>query len=396
MVANEAARTRPAADRVTSGIDLPAPTGEAVADLTITVRLSDLPRKLDWTLNSPHSVVDPPDAPVHAGIGEDLESFLDDLVSTVGAEEGGQGIYTAVLGKARDIEAAVPAEVWTALRAVSLKIGHPPTILLVSEEAFVPWELAHVDPPLLPDPDPAHPLPPFLAAQARIGRWLQSSRMSDGQLRPMPDPPRTKHVDKVAVVWGEYKGIDGWTNLAHAEEEANALIKRYGAETIPAAWPQIYALLKAGGPDLVHFAVHGQWSKNRTDQDGIILTDGHVVAHGDIDARTLPGAPVIFLNACQVAAGHAALGRYSGIAAAFVKAGASCVVAPLWSIDDAVAHSIALEFYTRVAKGEAPSEVLRSARKAFVDEFSTTSATTMAYQFFGHPEFVVSGLRTGK
>jgi hypothetical protein len=397
VVATEGERTRTTDERASTGIDIAAPTGAAVADLTLTIRLSDAPRTVEWTLGSPHPVVDPPDEPLTSEIGDDsLASFLDDLVSTVGADEGKPGIYTAVLGKARDIEVAIPAEVWKALRDVSAAIARPPTILLVSEEAYIPWELAHLDPPLLPDPDPAKPIPPFLSAQARIGRWLQPSLLSDGRQRPAPNPPQHKQVARVAVVWGEYSGRGGWKNLAHAAEEADALAKLYGAETIPAAWPEVYAFLKAGGPDLVHFAVHGIWTKDGTDVDGIVLADGHVVTHGDIDARTLAGSPVVFLNACQVAAGHTALGRYSGIAAAFVKAGASCVVAPLWSINDAVAQEVALEFYRRVAAGEPPSEVLRSARTAFVDAFETTSATAMAYQFFGHPEFVVSGLPTGK
>ena len=56
-------------------------------------------------------------------------------------------------------------------------------------------------------------------------------------------------------------------------------------------------------------------------------------------------------------------------------------------------RQIALDFYEQVAKGETLSEVLRRAREPFVEKFETKSATWMAYQLFGHPSFVVGGLK---
>ena len=146
-------------------------------------------------------------------------------------------------------------------------------------------------------------------------------------------------------------------------------------------------------PDLIHFAVHGHWSKTGLDKDGIILTDGTVLLPLEVHGATLSSAPFVFLNACQVGAGHAVLGRYSGIAAEFVYAGASCVVAPIWAINDEIASTVAETFYREVARGEPPCEVLRKARLDFSGV--SASATTMAYQFFGHPDLVVTGLPTG-
>ena len=94
----------------------------------------------------------------------------------------------------------------------------------------------------------------------------------------------------------------------------------------------------------------------------------------------------MFLNACQVGSGNLILGDYAGLAAAFLRAGASGVVAPLWSVRDEVARSIALDFYRRCLDADSPASALRVARGAFRDSLDTTSATYLAYQYFGHPK----------
>ena len=65
--------------------------------------------------------------------------------------------------------------------------------------------------------------------------------------------------------------------------------------------------------------------------------------------------------------GNQMLGDHAGLAAAFLFAGAAGVIAPLWSIDDAIAREIAIRFYERALAGEAPAEILRTERAAFRD-----------------------------
>ena len=371
---------------------MPAPTGEEVADLTITIRRSDRLGWIDWTFDTPHlDVAKPTDAPTPKEIGDPVEFLRSQVRQISDAEErAAGGIYGDVLGLARTVGASVPAEIWTAIHAVGAKVGAPPTILLVSEEPYVPWELAFVAEPIVP----GQVAPPFLAAQTRIGRWVQATEQGAGRWRPSPNPPRKKDVTTLGVVWGDYSATE-WSNLDHAAKEAATLKKRYGADTIKATGEAMFNLL-AGDPrpDLLHFAVHGRYDPTDAGGDsGIILVDEGVLHDTEILARDLDAAPVVFLNACQVGAGRRALDTYAGVAAAFVTAGASAVVAPLWSVDDEIAGRIAVDFYEQAAKGEALSEVLRMSRQAFVDRFDTKSATWMAYQLFGHPSFVISGLK---
>jgi hypothetical protein len=382
-------RTRPAAERVEIGVNVIAPAGTEKADLTVTVRRSDRHGFIDWTFDSPHTDVVTPNPEPYTKELPDPEGFLRNAILQIDGAEGQGGVFNDVLALANRVAQSIPDTVWKAIRAVATKRGEPPTILLVSEEPRIPWELAKVDPPLIAGTD----MPPFLAAQARIGRWVQATAVVDGRTRPSPNPPRRKDVSSLGVVSGNYSKTT-WADLAHARKEAAALVKVYGAQKIGATNRDMFELLR-GVPaaDLLHFAVHGRYNPQSPGQEsGIILTDGKSLHANEIAARDLASAPVVFLNACQVGAGQLELGAYSGVAAAFVEAGASAVVAPLWKIDDGIAMDIALAFYRSAAKGEALSEVLRAARKPFVDSYDTKSATWMAYQLFGHPSFVVGGL----
>jgi CHAT domain-containing protein len=88
-----------------------------------------------------------------------------------------------------------------------------------------------------------------------------------------------------------------------------------------------------------------------------------------------------------VGQGDEVLGVYAGMAEAFLFAGASAVVAPIWSVDDKVAHDIALSFYQATLRdgGDTPAaEVLRRERAKFTRD--QQAATYLSYQFFGHPE----------
>ncbi len=123
--------------------------------------------------------------------------------------------------------------------------------------------------------------------------------------------------------------------------------------------------------DVLHFAVHGTYAPEGV-LEGLILIDGERLDPMVVKGCAFARAPFVFLNACQVGSGNEVLGDYSGMAEAFLHAGAAAVVAPLWSIDDVAAKELALRFYTaglrrrrdagvRVARGT--QRVRRSRRR---------------------------------
>ncbi|MGH2556567.1 MAG: CHAT domain-containing protein [Actinomycetota bacterium] len=364
------------------GVDIAIPSGETAPDLTVRIVHSRTEGggRLLWTFESPHRLPSS-DAPVVADIGLQPEAFAKRLVEQIAAHEGQPGLYQYLMGIGNTVSDQVPEEFWEVLRAIAEQIGgRSPSLLVLSEEPYVPWELAVMDPPL----DPS--LPPFLSAQVSVGRWVL------GQRRPKLPPPTDVQVDALAVVWGVYDRQE-W-RLVEAEAEAASLTDKFGALSVDAQAALVIECLK-GNPkaELLHFAVHGIYNPTGP-KEGLILVDGQTLDPLEVRGVKFQTAPFVFLNACQVGTGTAVLGDYAGMAEAFLYAGAAGVIAPLWSIDDALAREIALRFYQEtLVEGRPPAEVFREERARFIDSPDLVSSTFLAYQFFGNPAMKLSRAR---
>ena len=172
--------------------------------------------------------------------------------------------------------------------------------------------------------------------------------------------------------------------LVHADAEAEHLRDAYKARGIAAALDALVLYLEEdGAANLLHFAVHGRYEPGAAEH-GLVMPDGGILSPDVVSGADLEGRPFVFLNACQVGSSEEVLGDYAGMAAAFVLAGASAVVAPLWSVNDELASEIAIRFYDRAFQGGvSPAEYFREqhAPKEHVPE----ARTRLAYQFHGHP-----------
>jgi CHAT domain len=134
---------------------------------------------------------------------------------------------------------------------------------------------------------------------------------------------------------------------------------------------------------IVHFAGHGVYRDGDPTHSGLIVTDG-IIAVSDL---TLPlaGEPLVFSNACEsgVLSNQADSGRaWSGLAAAFINAGAVNYLGSLWPISDARSQRLAESFYKDLLGKYATGEALRRARVAAFDRRDSTWA---AYVLFGCP-----------
>jgi hypothetical protein len=357
------------------GMDMAIPAAGSAPDLTVRIERagSESSGRLLLGLLAADPGVAVPDGPTEIDIGAEPERFLRRVIDAMQAAEGRPGLYETLRGIGLTIAEQLPTSFWDVLSAVAARLdGRPPSILILSAEPYVPWELAVIDPAL------DREAPPFLSAQANVGRWVL------GQRRPRLPPPSTLTVGAMSVVSGVYDR-PGWARLAEAEAESNALASAYGATPVDATTRDVLELL-GGRPnaDLIHFAVHGRYDPSGG-LDGLVLTDGLALDPLKVRGTMPPGDPFVFLNACQVGGGEQILGDYAGLAEAFLFAGASGVVAPLWSIDDRLAREIAVRFYERTFQGAGPADVLRRERAAFRSSPDITSATYLAYQYFGHP-----------
>ncbi len=282
------------------------------------------------------------------------------------------------LGLARFIADRLPEGLWEALAEIDVARGprgRPMTALLVTDEAYVPWELAAMPVPL----DPSRP--PFLGAQLSVGRWPQDLPP------PAPDPVGG---EAIAVVVGRYGTAVGVQPLPGSEAEAADLAARVAARVVPAERATLDDLLegRSGPVDVLHFTGHGALDEHATDAVALVLADGELNEFAVAAAPIAAGGRVLLVfNACVAGFGHEAMGAYAGMAGAASAAGYRGFLAPIWAVEDGIARTIGVGLYEAAAAGATVGEYLRDVRARFVETAQTAAHTThLAYAFYGHPD----------
>lgn len=392
----ELATAQPRTSREPQLLDLHTLLADEPPDLVLAVYRADVAQRdvFVWSAFPRSSAIATPAAARPDADFGDAKTFATTARRTVSTAGNAGALYYWLVGTGKAIGRAVPDPIQDVIRAVAAEVGgtRAATALLLTEEVHVPWELAVLNPPLSTDHAPGSP---FLGAHVAIGRWL----LTDG--RPRPAMRQAVAVREAVVLTAEYAGVTRWPSLPNAVREANELVESYpGTHLVAPLFDDVMACLGGDPPaDLLHFALHGQFDPDGTDQGLVLLAakpDGtgfapEYLQAQHVDSATLSRAPFVFLNACQVGALNEVLGDYAGLAVSFLRAGASGVLAPIWNVDDAVASAIAKEFYSS-AYGESPlavAEIVRRIRARYTESGARTSegvkATLVGYQVFGHP-----------
>jgi CHAT domain len=246
----------------------------------------------------------------------------------------------------------------------------PETILVVSEERNIPWEL------MIPVRKGSSDFRP-LGVRASIARWFESTELrSPGT--PMHD---------ARVVAGNHTPPPN--PLKNADAESSWICEQIGGSPITPATPvEVEAKITKWQGTLLHFVCHGV---NAIPQALLLdgaerLTSTQVEGMLELETVWSENAPVVFLNACEVGRAAPSLGGVGGLAKAWADAGAGAVVAPLWSVRDSVAHDVALRFYKAVqAEPRTPyARIVRDIR-ALAYLGAGGEDTYAAYCYFGSP-----------
>ncbi len=290
----------------------------------------------------------------------------------------------ALNGIGQVIQQLLPDDFFSYLRAaqaLSKTAGRTvPTLLLLSDEAYIPWELT-----LFEDPDALfdEEAPPYLGAQTIMGRWIPRDYIR------MP-PAAVCDIRKFQVFASSYSAPGAnQRELKEALEERRKLLAEYqdwNAESYDAKRADLNKVKedKTEGK-VVHFAVHGL-SDPVGNRQQIILEDARIPANTLIGAYRCGQTPrfsFVFMNACQVGIPGEVLGEVGGFPGELVRGGAYGVIAPLWDVHDDVAQDCAMAFYKAVFKeGKSVAEALRERRATYKKSDSTTP---VAYVFYGHP-----------
>ena len=381
----------------TSAVPLGTPDGTA-PDLTLTVSRGLDPRYLVWGFASPHPVQLPTTEVRSDLAAADARTFANDEVLSLASTD--QSLLSLHLrGVSRQIGGRIPAPAWAALTAVGNlagAAGRRATVLLVSEETYVPWELAEVPAGLYRDQQALG----LLGAQVVIGRWVPPDA-ADGLSPSYPHlpPPGTVPVTAIAAVVHEV-AAPGAVELPNARHEGAHLASRYAAVVVPADVQDVADLLEAryvhGGqtllPDVVHLAGHGHLDPDHPARSGFVLNAGAqrwepltpAMVRGSL---LLPRTqPFVFFNACESGTPQHALDRFGGLVSAALKAGARGVVAPLWKVGDRIALQTAQDIYAAALdQGLGIGEALTRVRAGATAGREEIERGCLAYVFFGHP-----------
>jgi hypothetical protein len=390
-----------------------------VADLTIEIAKPDRNEaggRYVCRLYSPHPIA-AGRGPYDIDFGEDAKTFAKTTIVDEIRRYASDPIVDNVLRSIGDLVAdKLPAAALDALREVARRVQpEPPAVLIVSAEPYVPWELARIDPPL----DPTRP--PYLGAQALVGRWLRDTLSASSAAvpgrppggpasgraeKPPVNPPAEIAVRNMAVMAGLYKAVSGLRQLPEAEKEAAALVQTYDAVPLAASLQALKQLLDAklergfeqiGGAGAVHFAGHGDYDPARPDASVLFLSDGRPLSSFLFRSAKYGGdlQPVLFLNACMIGIGGELLGDMGGFPGNCLRGGFGGLLGALWEVDDTVAKNVALEFWRRAlpeagGTAEPVGAILRDLRSRYdPNGMPAPVATYLAYVYYGHPRLTL-------
>lgn len=256
--------------------------------------------------------------------------------------------------------------------------GKPPkTIMVVSEDPYIPWELMVPRRTLPGKVETRKPL----GVEFSVGRWIRSDYITAPQQIPL---------ERTYVIAPNY--VNASKNLKWAPEEAKFVCASFQPSKAidPADLEKIKEALREQGATLLHFICHGAAGVG-TDQTVYLrdmennLSCSVVEGLDEFVTTVFRDHTFVFLNACEVGRAAPALVGINGLATTFLRLGASGVVAALWSVKDDIAHEVAETFYTKVLQDpQTPfAEVLRDIRsKAYTVDAEDTYA---AYCFYGSP-----------
>lgn len=364
----------------------------APADLKLNVRRGhDGARRLTYSLSSPSGryrflperVESPPlEAPdrFKAFLVERIESLRENLDEDGNLLSRRDALHEIELFGGLLAERLFPP----ALAAIWREIPAGESLLIISDEPWIPWEL--VKPPEAG----------FLAMRFHLTRWLP-----DGEPTHAPPPPSRLRILSAAVVAAAR--VPCLSVLENAEREVAAL-RSLGEEASfavevrsDAKRAEVHALLQRGGRELLHVIAHGE-TTSQADGSCLYLNDlplrSRHLLDEEIRGVLRRDRPLVVLSACEVGRLGLSLTGLGGWPESWIAScHASGLLAPLWRVDDLRAAKLVESFYRNLYAGQSLGEALRGARLAGRKQ-DPGELSWLAWSLYGHPNAqVVYGAR---
>lgn len=141
--------------------------------------------------------------------------------------------------------------------------------------------------------------------------------------------------------------------------------------------------------DLIHYAGHASFNRERPALSGLHFDDGAVYAE-ELE-HNLNSRAFLYLSACEGAVattGTVGIGYYGdlmeGLAVNALLGGAMGCLGPLWEIPDDLASAFAIKFYQELLHGQPIGEALRLAR-LFIRDLAPESDIWASWVLYGEP-----------
>ncbi len=255
------------------------------------------------------------------------------------------------------------------------------SIMVFSEEPFIPWELVHMK-----EPGQRLGAEPLFLAQKGLVRWLHNFGW----------PPQTLAVraGRARFIIPDYPHPN--FRLPETQQEAAFLQKKFGATAVEPQLNPVRTFLHEGGAfDLLHFAGHGV-AEHENIANAQLMLAGRVENGNYLPAYlsattveqfarlddTAGNRPIVVINACQAGRAGYKLSGMGGFARAFLTGKAGVFVGALWSVGDQPARVFTEQFYERLLAGDRLADATMAAREK---ARAADEATWLAYVVYGHP-----------
>jgi CHAT domain-containing protein/Tfp pilus assembly protein PilF len=165
--------------------------------------------------------------------------------------------------------------------------------------------------------------------------------------------------------------VEGLRPLDYADEEVETVARLYNTKAFPTgSLSKADFMSRAPNFNIIHLAAHAELNLSNPLFTRIALAPSKNEQEntGDLEVREvynldLGKAGLVVLSACETNIGPYSKGdEIVGLNRAFLYAGASTVIASLWTVDDESTSYLMKAFYTSLKQGVSKTEALRAAQ----------------------------------
>ena len=217
---------------------------------------------------------------------------------------------------------------------------------------------------------------PFAALFDRQRREFLSERYAFEYASHLPvggrQPRRHQSGDKLVLIADpafEPRRFPGLQRLPNAMEETREFARLAPNAAMLSGPEATYAAVAESmpGATLVHFAGHAVFDAAQPARSYLVVapSEGRPdrIEAREIAVSDMSTTQLVVLSACATLRAYGGRsGSFSGLAGAFLQAGAGGVIASDWLVDDDAARELMVEFYRGYSVGQSPAIALRAAQ----------------------------------